>query len=268
MTPRPSVPADVRQQLRNEALFGCCRCGKSVYQYHHIIPYETEAHFRPDDMMILCPECHDMATKRILTEAKQRQFKNNPHNRKHGFSKGKLWVNEAAGTVLLSDTSLIGCGCFVSVGGKCLVRLDVGAEGNLELSTELRNKADDLLLKIERNEWTMGDPKLWDLASDYQYLKLRSKPNDILLEINAKSETLRVRAKLWSQGTQINCGHSSIVVRSGSVKDMTLRGNKLSGQRLAVSHDGRAAGIVPMNLHPDDPLFGLGAIGGDERRQE
>lgn len=67
-------------------------------------------------MMILCPNCHAMATKNVLPESKQRRFKDHPFNRERGYSKGRLWVNEAVGTVLLSDTSLIGNGCFVSVG--------------------------------------------------------------------------------------------------------------------------------------------------------
>jgi len=208
--------------------------------------------------MILCPNCHDMASnEEVFPESKQRRFKNNPFNRKRGFSKGRLWVNEPAGAVLLSDTSLIGGGCFVSVGETCLLTLDVGAEGTLELSLAIRNKTDDLIANIERNEWKMGDPTLWDLESDYQYLKLRSKPHDVLLEINATKDLLRVRAQLWHRGVKIDCQPSKIVVDGGSVRNMTMKGGSLSGFRLAVSSDGRAAGIVPMNMHPDDPLFGV-----------
>lgn len=259
MTLRPPVPLDVQQILRNEAFFGCCRCGFPIFQYHHIVPYETEHHFRAADMMILCPNCHDMATKGALKEQKQRHFKALSFNRKRGYSKGKLWVSESAGTVLLSGTSLIGEGCFVSVGPKCLVKLDVGPEGSLELSLSLFDKADNLFVDVERNEWKAGDPSLWDLESDYQFLKLRSKPNDVLLEIDARKDALRIRAQLWYQGTKIDCKPSRIIANAPSVKNMTIQGGTMSGYKFAVSADGRASGIVPMSIHPDDPLFGTNA---------
>jgi hypothetical protein len=106
-----------------------------------------------------------MATKNVIKEAKQRQFKANPFNRKRGYSRGKLWVSESAGTVMLSSTSLLGSGCFVSVGDKCLVRLEVGDEGNLELTAAIHDKADNLIANIERNEWKTGDPSPWDFIS-------------------------------------------------------------------------------------------------------
>jgi len=260
MASRPPVPAEVQQILRAEAFFGCCRCGFPIYEYHHIVPYETEHHFRPEDMMLLCPNCHDMATKGSLKEPKQRQFKEQPFNRKHGYAKGKLWVDAPGGTILLSSTNLVGQGCFVSVGPTCLVRIEVGDEGNLELYLALYDKTDKLLIDVDRNEWKTGDPTFWDLEADHQFLKLRSKPYDVLLEINAKESPLRVRAQLWYHGTRIDCKPSRIVMDTPNTKGMVIQSGSLRGSRVAVSADGLASGIVPMNVHPDDPLFGGNAV--------
>lgn len=257
MTPRPPVPAEVKRILRQEAFFGCCRDGFPVYQYHHIIPYELEPHFRPEDMMILCPNCHDMATKGAMKESAQRKYKARPHNVKHGYARGKLHVDEAPGTVLLSDISLVGEGCFVSVGQKCLVRLAIGDDGELALSLSLYDKDDSLLIEVEDSEWTAGDPSIWDLESDYQFLKLRSKPRDVLLEIDARKDPLRVRAQLWYSGTRIDGKPSRMTLNTPGVKNFVISGGEMSGHRIAVSADGRASGIVPMNIHPDDPLFGI-----------
>jgi hypothetical protein len=243
MNDRPPVPADVAQALRAEAFFGCCRCGKAIIQYHHIVPYAQEQHFRVADMMVLCVECHDMAKKNVLKESKQRQFKANPHNKKHGYVKGLLYVNERAGAVLLSETSLVGSGCFVSVGEKCLVRLGVGPGGSLELSVALHGKDGEPILTIERNEWTAGDPKLWDLVSDYQVLKVRSKPYDVLLDINAKKEPLTVRGRFWSCGTLLDCKPSRMVVNTPAIKNMSVQGGTMSGAQLVVSRDGKMIGF-------------------------
>lgn len=243
MSERPPVPEDVAQQLRKEAFFGCCRCGKPIIQYHHIVPYEPEHHFRVEDMMVLCVECHDMATKGVLTEAKQRHFKANPHNKKHGYARGLLYVDEPPGTVLLSETSLVGSGCFVSVGDKCLVRLGAGPEGSLELSVALHSKEDKPILTIERNEWIAGDPTLWDLKADYQVLRLRSRRYDVLLDINAKKDPLTVRGQFWSSGTLINCKPSRMVINTPAIKNLTIKGGAMAGVRLQVSKDGKTVGI-------------------------
>jgi hypothetical protein len=196
MASRPPARPDVQQILRNEAFFGCCRYGFPVYQYHHIIPYEREEHFRSEDIMILCDEVPRDGHRRRAQGTKAAGFQASSVQPKSNFVHGKLSVDEEPGTVLLSDISLVGDGCFVSVGPKCLVRLEVGPERNVDLSLSLYDKNDRLLAGVERSEWKTGDPSTRDLDSDYQYLKLRSKPHDVLLEIDTGKNPLRIRAQL------------------------------------------------------------------------
>jgi 5-methylcytosine-specific restriction endonuclease McrA len=73
---RRKRPRPVEQILRQEAGLGCCVCGHPIFQYHHIVPYtEEDPHYRPDDMMILCPNHHDEATQQVMREATQREHK-------------------------------------------------------------------------------------------------------------------------------------------------------------------------------------------------
>jgi hypothetical protein len=201
-----------------------------------------------------------MATKKVLHESDQRRFKENPYNRKHGYAQGKIHVREETCAVLLGSNTLIGAGCFVRVDECCLVGLDVSANGTLELSTAIFDHSDNLITLIERNEWVTGEPTPWDLESDYQYLKLRSKPHDVLLEIQAKHPPVRLRAKLRRRGIEIDCSPSKILVNGGSLKGMVMTGCRLAGHCLAVSSHSGAGGIVPMNLLPADPLFGQSPV--------
>jgi hypothetical protein len=253
---RPPVPPDVQRQLRSEALFGCCRCGFPIYEYHHIVPYEVEEHFRPEDMMLLCPTCHDMATKGALEERDQRRFKNNPYNRKRGYANGKLHLPTRACAVVLGHNTLLGAGCFIRVDESCLVGLHLGEAGQLEVSTVLYDKTDELRVVIERNEWITGDPVPWDFESDYQYLKLRSKLYSVLLELDARKHPLYLRAQLWRRGVSIDAQPSRILVNGGPMQGMIMTGNVLQGHCLAISSHSGAGGIVPMNVHLEDPLFG------------
>ena len=41
------IPDRIKRQLRQEAGFGCCKCGFPIYDYHHIVEFSEEKHFRP-----------------------------------------------------------------------------------------------------------------------------------------------------------------------------------------------------------------------------
>ena len=53
-----NTPEGVKRLLRQEAGFGCARCGHPYLEYHHIIPYKDDQHFRSEDMVCLCGNCH------------------------------------------------------------------------------------------------------------------------------------------------------------------------------------------------------------------
>src|SRR5215469_13568423 len=73
---RPTTPASVERQLRQEAGFGCAKCGHPSIEYHHIIPFAEEQHFRPKDMVALCGNCHPAISK--LGRDKQYEIKQAP----------------------------------------------------------------------------------------------------------------------------------------------------------------------------------------------
>lgn len=85
---RPPTPADVERTLRQEAGFGCAKCGHPYVEFHHIVPYAEEQHFRPEDMVALCGNCHPAVSK----QGQDRQYgvKHNPFNPRSGLFRGAL----------------------------------------------------------------------------------------------------------------------------------------------------------------------------------
>jgi len=69
---------------------------------HHIIPYREEPHFRPEDMVLLCPNHHAEADSRAMSEEQQRAYKQAPRNIEEGVSKG-LVTYEDSGLRLRED---------------------------------------------------------------------------------------------------------------------------------------------------------------------
>ena len=126
---RPPTPPDVARELRRRSGFGCCRCGLPVVQYHHIVPWHIEEHFRVEDMMALCPYCNDAATKGALNEAAQRRYQAEPHNVRTGHSSGALFVNQSYVAVAFGGALLVGDGARITIDDVELLKLGVSPDG-------------------------------------------------------------------------------------------------------------------------------------------
>jgi hypothetical protein len=134
--PRKKIPAAVARELRQEAGFGCCKCGVPILQYHHIIPWSEEEHFRAGDMMVLYPLHHDQATKGAMPEAEQRELKAKPFNIVRRRAQGQLEIKQDYCAADLGTITVVGEGSFIKINGEDILSLDMG-EKNLELSLRL-----------------------------------------------------------------------------------------------------------------------------------
>jgi hypothetical protein len=248
---RPAVPESVKRQLRQEAGFGCCKCSLPIYEYQHIVPYATEPHFRPEDMMILCPLCHSEATLGAMTEEEQRRYKSHPHNLTKGYVDGKLKVNQDFCAIIMGENQFVGDGSFLQIDGAPLLVLELSPEGQLQLSVNLYDEQDNLLALIEKNEWISGDPLPWDLESRFQFLKIRKKLGGIALEIDARTEPIQIRADLWRKQQNIRLDPQAILI-NGVVKNVSSIDLCFVGLRLVI--DTKSNSLV---LQPD-PRYGEG----------
>lgn len=240
MSGRPDVPEPIKRRLRQEAGFGCCRCGRPLYDYHHIVEYADEAHFRPEDMMVLCPWCHRLATNGMLDEDEQRQHKAHPCNIARGWVEGALAIKQRAMAVAMGSTQFVGDGTFIRVDGQPLLSLSVSADGRLELSVALYDSDNNLLGLVERNEWIAGDPYPWDLEYGGRWLLIRRKKHEVSLIIDARSKVVSVQGNLWFskqrfaireraiefKGTALQPSHSAI--RNSSFANLCFVGAGLA----------------------------------------
>jgi hypothetical protein len=144
---RPPTPPDVALALRKEAGFGCCVCGGHIIKYHHIIPWNIEHHFRPEDMMVLCPNHHDEADSAI-PESKQRKYKARPCNIKNGYAHGRIIVNAERPVLSTGATAFVPWGDLLLVDGEKIIGLSRVEEGLLELTLSLYDRDDTLVVEI------------------------------------------------------------------------------------------------------------------------
>ena len=210
-------PANVARQLRQEAGFGCCKCGCPIYEYHHIIPYtEDDPHFRVEDMMILCPlhhkECHDYRENPTLSIEEQREAKENPFNIINGHMEGLLKVrgNQVRAGILLFTLRKGVSVEIIKIGQEAAFCLSVGDEDNLEISGNFYDKEGNLLATLEKNSFISEEPFPWDIQFKRQWVKINLKPRDIFLEINTHTSPIEVRAIVWYKGVHLVIGQEKI----------------------------------------------------------
>jgi hypothetical protein len=216
-----------------------------VLQYHHIIPYSVEQHFRVEDMMALCPGCHDMATKGALTQTQQRNLQENPYNVKRGYSSGLLALNHDCCAISAGGTLLVGEGPLVVVDEQPLLELYAGPDADLEISVNLFDRRGTALAVIERNEWVSGDVSVWDLEADYQKLIIREKKGRVSLKIDAHKPVLMVSAHLWHAGQMVKLSPVGLTFNGAAIKKSGIRDLGLVGLRLEFDTRLRQAQVVP-----------------------
>lgn len=212
------IPEPIKRQVRQEAGFGCCKCGQPIIEYHHIVEDSQD----PKDIMLLCPfPCHNQATYGVMSKEEQRAHKANPYNIRKGFVKGKLEITQKIPIVTIGTNRFIGNGDFLIVDDESLLSIEI-YEGKLELSAKLYNSKDNLVAEIERNEWISGDPLPWDLESKFQWLRMRRKLRDIQLEIDARKFPIRLRGDFWRKGNNFQLRPNDLIFdgMSGRMRDI------------------------------------------------
>lgn len=200
---RSNLPEDLKRILRKDAGFGCCRCGFPIFDYHHIAPPSEN----PEDLMLLCPNCHRAATQGAMLESEQRYFRLEPYNIKRGYVKGQLIIRQNALALSVGSNQFIGDGRLIMVDTEDLVSIGLNEDGRLDLSVNLYDNKDKLIAKISHNEWQSGDTFPWDLQSSYQRISIRSRSRNISLEIDARKYPIEVRGDFWWKKQNFKLGN-------------------------------------------------------------
>jgi hypothetical protein len=195
-------------------------------------------------MMLLCPLCHDAATKGALTENEQRYYQAHPHNIEQGYAAGSLKVNQNYCAVATGGVLLVGDGMRITVNGESLLSLSLGSTGQMQLSAQLHDEFDNVLAIIEANEWVSGDPNIWDLEADHQRLTIRQAQRKIALLINSKAQPTRVRARLWRFGQLIDLSLQGIAFNGTAVQNSSIHDLGLVGISIALDTSSRGCKLL------------------------
>ncbi len=247
------ISEPIRRQLRQEAGFGCCICGNPVFQYHHITDWALTKSHNPLHMMVLCPNHHHEATVHALTEQEQRNWKKQPLNIVNGYVDGLLKITKPGVAVEVGTNYLVGPGFKFIVDGAPLLALDRDSDGRLQLSLDLYDAADSLLLQIHNNEWLTGDPMPWDIEFSHRRFVLRRKSGEITMSIDARQTPILLYGQLWRKGQLFEMEEDRLRF-DGVVRDVGFIGLGLVGIYFSVDTTSDAIQLVPY------PSYGEGRL--------
>lgn len=168
-----SIPAATKRLLRQEASFGCVKCGNAFCEYEHIEPEFSEA--REHDasrMAFLCTRCHGevtagRASKESVWKAKAAPFCRTQGKPSHGLLEfGSL-------TSTLGDTFFHDCRVILRVLGEDLLSIEPPEEagGPIRVNARLYD-GPKVSLEIENNGIAISADN-WDVDIEGDRLTVR-----------------------------------------------------------------------------------------------
>lgn len=211
---RPAIPSKVMRQLRQEAGFGCARCGHPYIEYHHIVPIAEDPHFRPEDMVALCGNCHPLLAKQ--DRDRQYEVKGKPRNVTEKFFKGALeydkrnlvfkvggnWYENTPIILQFFDIPIIACSL---------------CEGQAMVSLNLLDPDGHPLLSVKDNEVTFRVTDLWDFEYAHNYAVARHGPRDIAVRMDFRNNDAVIEGRLWLGKRQVRLGPNETTLPGNNI---------------------------------------------------
>jgi HNH endonuclease len=218
---RKACPLDVKRKLRQETGFGCAKCGHPYLEYHHIIPWAEEQHFRTDDMLALCGNCHPAVAG--WEKDRQYELKRTPHNVATGITRGALeykrdlifkiggnWYENASVMLQYFNTPIISCKIV---------------EGQTKISLCIMDNNFFQILVIDDNEIVFRADDLWDFQYSHRMAVARYGPSDIALRIDFRGPEAKIEGKFWLGNSLVQLGQNETVLPGyGSISGSRFAG--------------------------------------------
>lgn len=197
---RPQIPADVRRLLRQESNFGCAWCGFPFVEYHHIVPWENDRHFRPTDMMALCPTCHSKISRVSLEN--QYKIKHRPKLKKSDKILSDFYYKISLLQISIGGNMFMNCPETIYFDHIPLLRWKAGSNG-AEFTMNLYDEKMQHVLYVKDNEFQFSPGNNWDFEFRYDYLKLSSAPRKISVSIDLRKSPAKICFRTFYLGLPV-----------------------------------------------------------------
>lgn len=182
-----NIPSDVKREVRRRCGFGCVICGGGIIQYEHVDPeyHEAKAH-EAESITALCPGCHARVTSGIWSKEKVKQAMVSPKALEAGFSKDFFETSKISPTVMLGDSSFVGCPWIIEIFDIRVLGIAPPSdpEGPFLINGIFFDDDGKPSLKIVENEW-IAYADNWDVEIVGNCITVRRGAGNIVLKIRS-----------------------------------------------------------------------------------
>lgn len=204
-------PAEVARALRQESGFGCVLCGKPFVEYHHIIPWEEEHHFRTEDMVAVCGDCHHRF--HAMSRDKQYRCKKSPYNRRYTPHRGSLEVTSSLISFVIGSCRIVNCPKIIGFNGSDLFSWKV-EDDEFKVSIHIQGPTGSTLLLIKDNEIVSELSGFWDMKFQYNRFKIWSRSRKVFADIDLRSNPAGFFFETYVSGVKVTIGKESIAIEN------------------------------------------------------
>jgi trigger factor len=213
--------------IRQRCGSGCVVCGRPIFEYDHIFGYDDDKGHVESEITLLCDGCHRKKTGGLLSIDRVIRGNENPHNKIRGWSTPDQFWYAAADVDVVLGTNRFQVPKGIStqpqgnrdrysfsplaIDGRSIVRIDK-VEGLWNLSLLLMDKANRVLLEIDKNEITYNVNR-YDINFEGKTLTIRNGPKDILFRASfASPECVIMNADFWYNGCNLKIDRKSLLL--------------------------------------------------------
>jgi hypothetical protein len=213
------------RQLRQEANFGCARCGCPVIDSAHIIPYRKTKAFPPEDMVSLCPTHHRMADDGKYPEEFLRELKANPHNKVH--VKETFVIMGEKLVVNLAGSKFTNVPTILRINDFDLISIRRGSGKHILLDVSFFDRYNRWVAAISDNMWSVDTTTIWDVEYRSQHLKLRSAPRKILFDVWIDKGEVFLAGTLYYRGFPVYITKESLRIGNHVIRVFNMEGGSV-----------------------------------------
>jgi hypothetical protein len=212
------------EQLRREVGFGCPVCRSPFLEWHHFDPpWEKEKHWRPEGMVAMCPICHGSADRSrshagSYSDDELRALKKSSRSSADVIANFPTWQDKESLLVRVGGFYTDTSAPVISINEIPQIALSKNAEGLLSLTFELRNKNDDVVVKMEDNWFTALPSYVHDMTvtPKTQEVKVWLGQADVGLEFSFKRLTMDqldvMLGKDWARAEELAAGKLEVLL--------------------------------------------------------
>ncbi len=210
------IPESIRRMVRKEAAFGCVVCGLPVIEYHHIKPWSKEKKHEVENLIALCPSCHQRVHNKLISSEQLNSFKKLPFNKNALIVKDKLFFHDIKKfTFYIGGSAFNNVLSIIRLSGKDMIYFK--EENNqTTLNALFYNKIGMLEAEIKDNEWIVYiDDNTWDIKYSGGTLTIRNNDKNISLnlDINMQENYIRVTGEIYYHNKQFIMNKETLVIK-------------------------------------------------------